>query len=40
MPSARYLNIGDAFILQAPQGARGQKGPQLPVLQGDHVHQP
>lgn len=38
--SPSYLHIRDAFILQAPHGARRQKGPQLPVLQGDHVHQP
>lgn len=40
LPSPQYLNVGDTLILQAPQGARGQKGPQLSVLQGHQVHQP
>lgn len=40
MTSPRYLDICDTFILQTPKSARGEKGPQLPVLQGDHVHQP
>lgn len=36
---AKYLHICDTFIFQTTQGASGQKGPQLPILQGDHVYQ-
>lgn len=39
MSSSGYLNVCDTLILQATKGAGGKKGPQLPVLQGDHVHQ-
>lgn len=39
MPSSGYLHVCDTFILQATKGAGRQKGPQLPVLQSNHVHQ-